>query len=214
MKPLLAENSEKLGSNSSYIIKNCAEAIQRSPASVFSSVEGLYGRLHRFTARSKQVNRWSPPVRHWGNKKVTGQSEAWADTGLSHLWERNIFYKEVLPNFTRSPYKWAVGRGSLIRDPQWSPWCTIGIPQWSPDSAVNTIMHYLHHLQFALKVSYCMTLLLDCLQCCYQEFLSGLWKSTNMDASQPEVGWWEWSRPWRVQWALALPSSASKTKFG
>lgn len=51
MKPLLAENSEKLGSNSSYIIKDCAEAIQHSPASVFSSVEGLYDRPYRFTAR-------------------------------------------------------------------------------------------------------------------------------------------------------------------
>lgn len=42
MKPLLAENSEKLGSNPSYIIKDCAKAIQLSRASVFSSVEGLY----------------------------------------------------------------------------------------------------------------------------------------------------------------------------
>lgn len=173
MKPLLAENSEKLGSNSSYIIKNCAEAIQCSLASVFSSVEGLYGRLYRFTARSKQVNRWSPPVRHWGNKRVTGQSEAWADTGLSHLWERNIFHKEVLPNFTRSPYQWAVSRGSMIRDPQWSPRCAMGIPQRSPDSAVNTIIHYLPHPQSALKVSYCMLYDLTLKNALFSVLLSG-----------------------------------------
>lgn len=66
---------------------------------------------HTSLLPGKQVNRWSLPVRHWGNKRATGQSEAWDDIGLSHLWERSIFHKAVLPNF----YKVSIPVSSELR---------------------------------------------------------------------------------------------------